>query len=327
MTSSATAAPPELAGKAQEPRGGPGGTGSERGGGSNRFVRRRKGVLVSAGERRGVFCLVRKHCARPRCHCWLLKGQRTVAKPCGALSGSPGPGPAPRSRAACTRGGRGPPGAGTATPDGAAHGRRARARVPAGNRASPCPGRAPKLRVRPFLVTLRAGVGNGGRRGAFQGRGERGALQGLERPGGGASRGPARPAASGSQVQGSPPYTLWTGKGAGTSAMVKEARRARQTKWQDPQELRGRVGSGEGVNRLPVCFWLCSLFVFHPQEGDPKWYTGVWCWQFLGSVWGVGFSLRWRQPPRDAKKGPDTLIWRKGLERRYSGTSVFECLR
>lgn len=117
VTSSATAAPPELAGKAQEPRGGPGGTGSERGGGSNRFVRRRKGVLVSAGERRGVFCLVRKHCARPRCHCWLLKGQRTVAKPCGALSGSPGPGPAPRSRAACTRGGRGPPGAGTATPD------------------------------------------------------------------------------------------------------------------------------------------------------------------------------------------------------------------
>lgn len=137
VTSSATAAPPELAGKAQEPRGGPGGTGSERGGGSNRFVRRRKGVLVSAGERRGVFCLVRKHCARPRCHCWLLKGQRTVAKPCGALSGSPRAWARPSVTCCADAAVGGPPGAGTATTDGAAHGRRARARVPAGNRASP----------------------------------------------------------------------------------------------------------------------------------------------------------------------------------------------
>lgn len=54
-------------------------------------------------------------------------------------------------------------------------------------------------------------------------------------------------------------------KGAGTSETVKQVTRGPQTKWQNPQELTGSVGSGEGVGG---CRWfLAVLLVCFPPAG------------------------------------------------------------
>lgn len=48
---------------------------------------------------------------------------------------------------------------------------------------------------------------------------------------------------------------------------------------------------------------------------------------FYARFRGVEFNLHSRQPPRHAKRGRYTLIWREVPERRYNGTSVFQRLR
>lgn len=49
-------------------------------------------MLVHAGGAEELFSIVCKHCVLPHacgshCHCWFLKGQRTISKPRGALLG------------------------------------------------------------------------------------------------------------------------------------------------------------------------------------------------------------------------------------------------